>query len=62
MASEDAASETAMTGLSPTSSATAPAANIATASAAVVVESERLATAGEIANSRANTGINGCTL
>jgi hypothetical protein len=62
VASEDAASEATISRLRPTASDTAPAPIIATASTAVVADSDRLATAGETTNSRANTGISGCTL
>ena len=62
MTSEDAASEKTMTRLRPKISENAPAPIIATASTALATDSERLATAGETANSRANTGISGCTL
>ena len=59
---EEAAREKTIRRLRPQTSETAPAPIIATASTAVVVDSDRLASAGETANSRANTGISGCTL
>ncbi len=61
VAAAAAASEAAITDLCPKASDSAPAPNMATASTAVVADTERLAAAGETEKASTKAGSSGCT-